>query len=116
MKQILYASLVLAVAGTVAATALVPLKVTPRETLELIKSADGVSDRQTTQAKTRIVAPYIFAEDFEDVPASGSYPLPEGWTTVATPGYDDSHWLGATLGVQAQLMRCPGHPVQSMPF
>ena len=108
MKQILYASLVLAVAGTVAATALVPLKVTPRETLELIKSADGVSDRQTTQAKTRIVAPYIFAEDFEDVPASGSYPLPEGWTTVATPGYDDSHWLGATLGVQGSTDAMPG--------
>lgn len=108
MKQILYASLVLAVAGTVAATALVPLKVTPRETLELIKSADGVSDRQTTQAKTRIVAPYIFAEDFEDVPASGTYPLPEGWTTVATPGYDDSHWLGATLGVQGSTDAMPG--------
>ena len=110
MKKILYASLALAVAGSVAATVLVPVKVTPRETLELIKSTecDGVSSRRATPAKAPVVAPYIFAEDFEEVSASGTYPLPSGWTTISTPGHDDSHWLGATLAVQGSSEAMPG--------
>jgi len=37
---------------------------------------------------------WAYYEDFEEclTSADGTYPLPEGWVSVATPGYDDDVW------------------------
>lgn len=45
-------------------------------------------------------AGHVLYEDFESVTAQPPYSLPEGWTTVATPGYPDDKWVAATLGAE----------------
>lgn len=47
----------------------------------------------------------IFYEDFESAEGdTAPYSWPEGWTTVATPGYSAGNWLVGTLGNAAGPM------------
>lgn len=100
MKKNYYAILLLALAGGVASAVVIPSKVSQRDQLELRPTHEtpGRTVKSGTPARSEVQAPYILIEDFEQVPNTDPYPLSDGWTYTSTPGHDESHWIGASLG------------------
>lgn len=53
--------------------------------------------KRTHTPTTNLPEGTIFYENFQSVTNTAPYDLPEGWTTVATPGHDDDKWIAGTL-------------------
>lgn len=65
-----------------------PLALSPRE--------NGIKMTRPHNAPA-VSSSLVFYEDFESVSGEEPYPLPEGWSATATPGFPDDIWKAGSL-------------------
>lgn len=72
------------------------------ETVQIVGSFNVIKKK----APFRTVSENGFLyEDFEDATGKDPFPLPEGWTNVATPGVNNDIWRCGTLSLNGEILR-----------